>query len=134
MLTQFTLMTTSSKPSPSSPTSATRPTSLDKRSNKPAGESLLLSSLTGAKRLAREIPAMEIFGLRLSTGFKKSVVMVPKTHLATTAKVVGLLRRGRLSLENSTMGEDLSNFHGTTTMEGFPISWLPAPTTAKNTS
>ena len=111
-----------------------RPTSLDKHSNKPARESLLLSSLTGAKRLVREIPVMEIFGLRLSTGFKKSAVMVLKTHLATTAKVVGLLRRGRLSLENSTMGEDLSSFRGTTTMVGFPISWLPAPTTAKNTS
>ncbi len=77
---------------------------------------------------------MEIFGRKLSTGFKKSAAMVLKTHLATTARVVGLLTHGLLWLESSTMEEDLSNFHGITTMEDSPISWLPAPITAKTTS
>ena len=112
----FTLTITSSRLSPSSLTSAEKPTSLASGSQKPAPEKLQLCSPTGARRQAKDSQVRAITGNKPSTTLKKSGARERLTQAATTNKQAGLMTLGHPKRANSTTAVDLSSSHGTTTM------------------
>lgn len=128
-LTRSIHITTSLRPSLSSPPSVTSRTLPSTISIKCVEESLPRSLPIGARRLASAALATESSGRKLFTGCKRFAAMAPKILLATTLRAVGLLKRGLLRLTSNTTVVDLSNFPGITTMDNSPMFSRQALTT-----
>jgi len=108
---------------------------LDRPSIQLAEEKLLLSLLTGDKRLEREVGPnkMESFGRKVFTMLKRWTAKERLLLCATTRAQIGLWSKmhGHLKTELNTTEEDQCSYHGTTIMVNSRIFLLLALTIAK---